>query len=81
MLQKAACSGWGKLYFTDDYLPGEEAGDSPLWDNLATFWDYLVSEASNDVMITCPDAENSRLRIMVPLLPSSSSSEAGECTL
>lgn len=62
IVQKAACSGWGKLYLTDSTFD-----DNP-WNELPSFWNALVDAVSSDALITCPDSAESRMRIMVPFL-------------
>lgn len=71
MVEKAACSGWGKLYFT-----GSTFADNP-WNENTLFWDDLVTEVSQDIDITCADSAESQMRIMVPLLPDPVPSAAG----
>ena len=75
MVEKAACSGWGKVYFT-----GSTFADNP-WDENTIFWDDLVLEVSKDIDITCPDSDESQMRIMVPLLPNPVPSFDGACLL
>ena len=58
MVEKAACSGWGKVYFT-----GSTFADNP-WNENTLFWDDLVTEVSQDIDITCADSAESQMRIM-----------------
>lgn len=73
MVEKAACSGWGKVYFT-----GSTFADNP-WNENTLFWDDLVTEVSQDIDITCADSAESQMRIMAPLLPNPVPSSAGAC--
>ena len=71
LVEKAACSGWGKVYFT-----GSTFDENP-WDENTLFWDDLVTEVSQDIDITCPDSAESQMRIMVPFLPDPVPSASG----
>lgn len=73
MVEKAACSGWGKLYFT-----GSTFDENP-WNEVTLFWDDLVADVSRDIDITCPDSDESQMRTMVPLLPGPVPSTSGAC--
>ncbi|CAM9398150.1 unnamed protein product, partial [Laminaria digitata] len=75
MVEKATCSGWGKVYFT-----GSTFADNP-WDEPSLFWDDLLSETSQDIDITCPDSAESQMRIMVPFLPNPVPSSADVTTM
>ena len=76
MVEKAACSGWGKIYFTTSATDDQ---DQNPWNEHTLFWHDLVTEVSLDIDITCPDSDQSQMRIMVPLLPSPVPDADGAC--
>lgn len=61
MVEKAACAGWGNIFFT-----GSNFDENP-WDENTKFWDALVAKVSPPITTTCPEPEEAPMKILLPM--------------